>query len=86
MKLGRKKKNSKKDDSIFVNVARTGSAVKEVALNGARTIQDALDAAGIQKKDSEEIKINGESVEDTDLELEDGDRVVLVKNVSGASN
>jgi len=81
--MGRKKK--KKDDSIEVRVARTGSKVVEVALNGGRSVADALSAAGISKKESEEIHVNGEEVEDDDYELEDGDRVILVKNIEGGN-
>ena len=72
----------KKEKDILVKVARTGSKVQEVALNGGRTVEDALIAAGISKKTSEEIQVNGEEA-DLDMELENGDRVVLVKNVEG---
>lgn len=78
------KKGVKKTvDNIFVKVARTGSVVKDVALNGGRTINDALKAAGINKKESEIVQVNGEEVEDLSIELEEGDRVVLVKNIEG---
>ena len=78
--MGRPKK--KKDDGILVKVARTGSKAFEVALNGGRTVQDALRAAGISKKESEEAHVNGEEV-DMDYDLEDGDRVLLIKNIVG---
>jgi sulfur carrier protein ThiS len=69
-------------EDIEVKVARTGSQVKEICLNGDHTVQDALDAAGLNVKASEEIRVNGETV-DADYELEDGDRVVLAKNIAG---
>ena len=72
----------KVDAEIMVKVARTGSKVVEIALNGAREVRDALEAAGISKKESEEISVNGEEA-DLDYELEDGDRVVLTKNIEG---
>jgi len=78
--VGRRKKNE--DAEIMVKVARTGSKVVEVALNGGREVRDALNAAGISKKESEEISVNGEEV-DMDYELEEGDRVVLTKNIEG---
>jgi sulfur carrier protein ThiS len=67
---------------ITVKVARTGGLVKEIALNGKHTVEDALIAAGLTVKASEEIRVNGESV-DADYELEDGDRIVLAKNIAG---
>lgn len=70
------------DEGIFVKVARTGSSSIEVCLNGGRTVEDALEAAGLNKKASEEIRVNGEDAE-LDDELDDGDRVVLVKNIEG---
>jgi putative ubiquitin-RnfH superfamily antitoxin RatB of RatAB toxin-antitoxin module len=76
--MGRKRK----DEGILVKVARTGTKVEEVALNGRHTVQDALEAAGVNKKSTEEITVNGEDAE-MDYELEDGDRVLLTKNVEG---
>jgi len=75
-----RKKNE--DAEIMVKVARTGSKVVEIALNGNREVRDALEAAGISKKESEEISVNGEEA-NLDYELEDGDRVVLTKNIEG---
>lgn len=71
-----------RDKAPMVKVARTGSKVIEVALDGGREVRDALDAAGISKKESEDISVNGEEV-DIYYELEDGDRVVLTKNIEG---
>lgn len=77
-----RKKKAKRSSTIEVKVARTGGKTVEVVLNGGRSVLDALDAAGFAKKEAEEIHVNGEEVEE-DYDLEDGDRVVLVKNVSG---
>jgi len=76
-------KKNKKDGDIVVKVFRAGSKGIEVALNGGRTVEDALKAAGLVKKDAEVMQINGEEVDDLYYELEDGDRVVLVKNIEG---
>lgn len=73
------------DGDIMVKVARTGSKAVEVALNGERSVSDALKAAGISKKESETVNVNGTEVDDLDLELEDGDKVVLVKNIEGGA-
>lgn len=77
------KKGAKRAGDILVKVARTGTVAKEISLNGARTINDALKAAGINKKEAEIVNVNGEEVEDLTIELEEGDRVVLVKNIEG---
>lgn len=71
--------------SITVHVGRTGSALDRVALNGGRTVQDALDAAEINLKDSESVMVNNEEA-DLDDELEQGDEVVLVRNIEGGAN
>jgi len=76
-------KDKKKMGDIVVNVYRAGSKGTEVALNGDRTVRAALRAAGLQKKESEVVNINGVEVEDLDQELEHEDRVVLVKNIQG---
>ncbi len=76
------KRKNPANDGITVKVGRSGSRVVEVALNGERSVEAALRAAGITKKESEEINVNGEEVE-LDYELEDEDRIILVKNIEG---
>jgi sulfur carrier protein ThiS len=71
---------------ILVKVGRAHSTPEEVTLNGERTIMDALNVAGLVRKDTEIVSVNGKKVDNGDLstyELEDGDRVILVKNVEG---
>ena len=71
-------------DTIDIKVSRSGSKVAEFTLaNGDKTVADALRAAGINKKESETVQVNGEEIDDMDYELEDGDRVVLIKNIEG---
>ena len=70
---------------IMVKVARTGTKAIEVALNDERTVEDAIEAASLVKKASEEIYVNGEPVE-SDFELDDGDRIILVKSIEGGRN
>ena len=77
------KKNKKGDADITVKVCRAPGKVVEIALNGGRTVDDALKAAGLVKKESEVIQVNSEDVDDIYYELEDGDRVVLAKNIQG---
>lgn len=79
-------KRKKKLLDIEVRVGRAHSTLQNVVLNGERTVLDALNAAGLVKKDSEIVSVNGEEVDSDDLdtkELEDGDRVTLVRNVEG---
>ena len=72
-------------EEIEVRVARTGGRVETVLLNGNRNVRAALDAAGIEYSESSRVKVNGETVDidDTDLELEDGDRVTLSGKIKG---
>ena len=80
--FGKKKKKVVEKD-ILVKVGRTGARTIEVALNGSRTAEDAINAAGLSKKDSEIVQVNGEEVDDMDMDLSNGDRVILVKNIQG---
>lgn len=82
-KGGGKNMSKKKDGDIVVKVFRAGGKGVEVALNGGRTVDDALKAAGIVKKEAEVVQVNGEEIDDMSYELEDGDRVVLTKNIEG---
>ena len=81
--FGKKKKEKKVEKDILVKVGRTGARIIEVALNGSRTVEDAINAAGLSKKDSEIVQVNGEEVDDMDMDLSNGDRVILVKNIVG---
>lgn len=80
-----KKKAKSGDGDVVVKVFRSGSKGVEVALNGGRTVDDAIKAAGLAKKEAETIQVNGEEVDDMTMDLEDGDRVVLVKNIEGGA-
>jgi len=70
---------------IFVEVARIGASVQTVCLNGEHTVLDACKAANISPKSTEAFKVNGDTVNGS-YELEDGDRLVLVKNIEGGRN
>ena len=76
-------KDKKKLGDILVKVGRTGAKPVEISLNGDRSVSSALKAAGYAKKEAEIVNVNGEEVDDMDMELEDGDRVILVKNIAG---
>lgn len=71
-------------DIIEVKIGRLNSEVKTITLSSDDcTISKALQVAGMNKKDSEIVKVNNEEEDDLDSELENGDLVVLVKNVEG---
>lgn len=80
--MGRKKNRA---GDIIVKVFRSGTSGIEVALNGNRSVEDAIRAAKLSKKDTEIVQVNGTEVDNLSVELEDGDRVVLVKNVEGGA-
>ena len=68
-------------DYITVRIGRLPGKIEEIALNGGRSVADALAASEL---DSEgyEIRVNG-SPSDFDTELSDGDTVLLVKKIKG---
>lgn len=68
---------------VFVKVARTGSRAVDVCLNEDKTVEAALEIAGITAKASEDIRVNGKAA-DLDQVLKDGDRVTLIKDIEGA--
>jgi sulfur carrier protein ThiS len=79
-------KKKQKDLDIAVQVGRAHTKLVSISLNGDRTINQALHDAGLTRKDTEVVSVNGAQVDNDELDsytLEDGDRVVLVKNVSG---
>ena len=72
----------RKKSEIEVKVGRIGGTLQEVLLNGDRTVADALEAASLSVKSTESVRVNSEPAE-LDDELEDGDRVTLVKEIRG---
>ena len=73
------------ETEIFVKVARTGGAVHEVCLNGDRTVEAALKAAGVDYDDNSRIRINGEEV-DLDDQVESGEIVTISGKIKGGKN
>ena len=66
----------------IVKVARLGTAVQEVAVSDDASVQDALDAAGIDI-DNEDVRIDGQSA-DLDSRLEGTNPLVtIVPKVKG---
>ena len=72
----------KKTDDLVVKVGRVGATIQEVSLEEGSVVEDALEAAKLSPKATESVRVNGEDV-DMDYELEDGDRVMLVKDIRG---
>jgi len=66
---------------MIIKVARLGTAVQEIALEVGRTVNDAIDAAGLDI-DNEDIRIGSRDASMTDV-LHDGDIVTLVPKVKG---
>jgi len=77
----------RKSETIEVKVSRAGTSfIKTVTLNGNRSVSDALRAAGIAQKDAENVLVNNEEVNDVrKYQLEEGDKIVLVKDVEGGA-
>lgn len=72
-------------EPIFVKVARTGSTVQELCLNGSRTIAAALEAYGvtIEEDDDAHVRVNGAPVTDLEKDLSQGDIVTVAGKIAG---
>ncbi len=69
--------------TINVKVGKLPGKIEEYALNGNRTVADALEVAELSAEGFE-IRVNAEKSEE-DRELEDGDTVLLAKKIKGNS-
>lgn len=66
---------------ITVRAGRLPGRIEEIALNGGRTVADALEAAELDAS-GYEIRINGAPA-GMDALLNDGDTLLLVKKIKG---
>ena len=66
---------------VTVKVAIVPGECKEIALNGDRTVQAALDLAGFESE-GHVIQVNGQAA-DLDTMLESGAFVSLTKQIKG---
>lgn len=65
----------------IVKVARLGTAVQEVAVAETATVQDALDAAGIEVE-NEDVRVDGQSSE-LESQIGNGTLITIVPKVKG---
>ena len=65
----------------IVKVARLGTAVQEVAVAETASVQDALDAAGIEVE-NEDVRIDGQSA-DLESQIGSGNLITIVPKVKG---
>jgi len=65
----------------IVKVARLGTAVQEVAVAESASVQDALDAAGIEI-DNEDVRVDGHS-SNLDSSVGNGNLITIVPKVKG---
>lgn len=70
---------------ITVKIFRAGSDGTEVSIKKKATVREALEKSGLNKKDSEIIQVNGD-IKSMSQKLNDGDQVVLVKNIEAGYN
>jgi len=68
-------------DFITIKAGKLPGKIEEIALNGDRTVNAALEAAALSSE-GYEIRVNG-AEGDLDTELHDGDTVLLVKKIKG---
>lgn len=65
----------------IVKVARLGTAVQEVAVSEDASIEDALEAAGLEI-DNEDVRLDGHSA-DTSSQIGSGNLITIVPKVKG---
>ncbi len=72
--------------AISVEVMRIGTSAKKVALPRGATVSAALEAAKLSLKDTEVVQVNEDVIDNDEVktyEVENGDEIILVKNVAG---
>lgn len=71
---------------ILVKVARTGSTVAEIALNGntGYAVENALQAGGLDFGDDEKLRVNGKPATLKTI-LKNGNVVTIAGNIQGAN-
>lgn len=69
---------------LSVRIFRAGTNATEVGVESGQTVKDVLRKSGLNKKDSEIIQINGE-IKSMDTKVQDGDVIILAKNIEGGS-
>lgn len=66
---------------ITVRVGKLPGVIQQVALNGGRTVADALEGAGLAVEDYE-VRVNGR-LSTLDTKLTAGQTVLLLKQITG---
>lgn len=78
---------SRAEDEVKATVVRFGGRPKFVSIeDGETTVIEAIEEAGFTVKANDEVSVNGEVVDERDLEetaLESGDRVVITSKFEG---
>ena len=69
-------------DTIEVNIGRLPGQVLPFNMPSGATVQDALNTAELDVG-SNEVRVNGDLVEDVNRILDEGDRVTLVGRIKG---
>ena len=67
---------------VNISITRMGHVTKEVSLSEDATVEDALDAAGIELTSSEKAFVGEEKAEMNDM-LDDGDVLSIVGKKEG---
>lgn len=87
--MARRTQRTREEGDIEVTVLRFGGRPQRVNVEEESTVQDAIDEAGFTVKSGDEVSVNGDTVETDDLsnlEVEDGDQVVLTPRFEGGLN
>jgi hypothetical protein len=75
------RRRSGRDDFITVRVGTVPGEIRDIALNGDRTVKTALDAAGLDPS-GYNIRVNGADADLAD-EVQADDTIILAKSIKG---
>ncbi len=63
-------------------MGRVPGEIKNIVLNGGRTVKDALSGASLAARSQDEIRVNGEK-SNLEAELSPNDTVLLLQKIEG---
>ena len=76
----RSKSSRSKSSDISVNVYQ--GQMKEIKMNGSKTVSDALKLAGYDAE-GYDVRLNGEIIDNLNVKPKNGDTIFLVESIEG---
>ena len=80
--MPRKRRVNAEPEEFIVKVARTGGRVVEVSVEAGATVEDALEASGIDYSSTDRIRKNGNTA-DFDATVSQNDVITVAGKIKG---